>query len=228
MNNNALILFAKTPISNFSKTRLINPFTSEQAAGFYSASLLDVYNTMQGSSKFELWVGIAPENYDEKLFPLKIESGKFIFQEGEDLGIRMFNAFKMLFGKGYKKVAIIGSDFPHISEKIINQSFQYLNNYDCVLGPAFDGGYYLIGLNRQIESIFKEIDWSTEKVYQQTLQKANKNNISIANLEKHYDVDIVKEVKQLYFDLKKMDTTLKFFPSNVWQFLQKYKNIFLL
>ena len=58
MNNNALILFAKTPIPNFSKTRLINPFTAEQAAEFYSASLKDVYNTMQNSQDFYLWFGI--------------------------------------------------------------------------------------------------------------------------------------------------------------------------
>jgi uncharacterized protein len=228
MQDNALIIFAKTPIPNFSKTRLINPFSAEQAVEFYSASLLDVYNTMQGSSEFDLWLGIAPENYDEKFFPLKIESEKYFFQDGEDLGIKMFNAFKTLFDEGYKKVSIIGSDFPNISVEIINQSFHNLKHYDCVLGPTFDGGYYLIGLNNQVESLFKDIDWSTERVYQQTLEKAKNNNISIANLEKHYDVDTVKEVKQLYWDLKEMDTTLKFFPSNVWHFLQKVKNIFLI
>jgi rSAM/selenodomain-associated transferase 1 len=225
--NNALIIFAKTPLPNFSKTRLIDPFTPEQAAEFYSCSLEDVSDTMQESSDFDLWLGIAPEKFKEELFPLKIRSENYFFQEGEDLGIRMLNAFKVLFEKGYKKTAIIGSDFPHISVKTIEQTFDFLNYFDCVLGPTVDGGYYLIGLNKLNESIFKDINWSTEKVYQQTLDKGKVNNISITNLDKQYDVDTISEIRKLYFDLKKMDISLKFFPANVWQFLQKYKNIFL-
>ena len=227
MNKNALILFAKTPIPNFSKTRLINPFSAKQAAEFYSASLEDVYNTMNDSTEFDLWLGIAPEKFNEKIFPLNLKSGYYFFQEGSDLGIRMRKAFQVLFGKGYEKVAIIGSDFPHISEKIIVQTFNNLNKNDCVLGPAADGGYYLIGLKTIFNSIFENIDWSTEKVYQQTLEKAQQNNIKIKNLEIQYDVDTMKEIKQLYIDLQNMDITLRNFPKNVWQFLQKNKNSFL-
>jgi len=226
-NKNALVLFAKIPIPNFSKTRLINPFTAEQAAEFYSASLRDVYNTMQDSIEFDLWLGIAPEKFDERIFPLNLSSGKYFFQEGDDLGIRMWKAFQLLFENGYEKIAIIGSDFPHISEETIIQAFNNLNECDCILGPAIDGGYYLIGLNKIYESVFKGIDWSTDKVYQQTLDIAEQNNIKIKNLEKQYDVDTVKEIKQLYFDLQKMDISLKNFPTNVWQFLQTNKNSFL-
>jgi uncharacterized protein len=224
---NALVLFAKTPIPNFSKTRLINPFTAEQAAEFYSSSLNDVYNTLQDSSDFDLHLAIAPEKFDENFFPLEIESGKYFFQEGSDLGIRMRKAFQFMFGKGFEKVAIIGSDFPHITENTIVVAFNNLKIYDCVLGPAVDGGYYLIGLNKIHESIFEGIDWSTEKVYQQTLEKAEKNNITIKNLDMQYDVDTMKEIKQLYNDLQEMDSSLKNFPSNVWQFLQTNKNTFL-
>ena len=227
MKKNALILFAKTPIPNFSKTRLINPFTAEQAAGFYSASLIDVYNTMQDSTEFDLHLAIAPEKFDEKLFPLALKSGKYFFQEDGDLGMRMRKAFQLMFGNSYEKVIIIGSDFPHISDNTIKTAFNNLNNNDCVLGPAIDGGYYLIGLNEINESIFEDIDWSTEKVYQQTLVKAEQNNIKIKNLEKQYDVDSVTEIKILYIDLQEMDSSLINFPKNVWQFLQKYKNIFL-
>ena len=227
MNNNALILFAKTPIANFSKTRLINPFTAEQAAEFYSASLKDVYNTMQDSIEFDLWIAIAPENFDEILFPLNLKPEKYFFQEGADLGERMSNAFKTLFDKSYKKISIIGSDFPQISVEAIKQTFNFLDTVECVLGPTLDGGYYLIGLNQHKESIFKDIEWSTEKVFQQTLQKAKLNNISVECLREQYDVDTVKEVKQLYLDLQKMDTSLINFPANVWQFLQTNKNIYL-
>ena len=87
--------------------------------------------------------------------------------------------------------------------------------------------WYLIGLNNITKSIFEGIDWSTEKVYQQTMEKAAQNNIKIKNLEKQYDVDSVTEIKKLYVDLQEMDSSLKNFPKNVWQFLQKYKNIFL-
>jgi len=227
MNKNALIIFAKTPIPNFSKTRLINPFTLKQAAEFYSASLKDIFNTMHNTSDFNLWIAIAPENFDKNLFPLNIDSINYFFQTGDDLGIRMLNAFDELFEQGYKKTAIIGSDFPHISIEVIKQTFNKLDRYDCVLGPAVDGGYYLIGLKKCYESIFKDIDWSTEKVFQQTTDKAQQNNISVKNLKVGYDVDTVNEVKQLYLDLKEMDSSLINFPVNVWQFLQTHKNIYL-
>jgi len=227
MKINALVLFAKTPIPNFSKTRLINPFTAEQASEFYSASLKDVYNTMYDSSEFDLKLAIAPEKFDKKIFPVTLNSGEYFFQEGDDLGIRMRKAFHLMFGEGYEKVAIIGSDYPHISDESIIQSFNNLNESDCVLGPAVDGGYYSIALKDIIESIFEDIDWSTDKVYQQTLEKARQNNIKIKNLETQYDVDSVTEIKNLYVDLQRMDTSLKNFPTNVWQFLQTNKNSFL-
>ena len=227
MYKNALILFAKTPIPNFSKTRLINPFTAEQAAEFYSASLKDIFNTMHRSSNFDLWIAIAPENFDKNLFPLNTDSINNFFQTGDDLGIRMLNAFDELFKKGYKKIAIIGSDFPHIPVDAIKQTFNDLDSYELVIGPAIDGGYYLIGSKKLYESIFKDINWSTEKVYQQTIDKAKQNNISVKNLQEEYDVDTVNEVIQLYLDLKEMDSSLINFPVNVWQFLQTHKNIFL-
>jgi len=227
MKINALVLFAKTPIPNFSKTRLINPFTAEQASEFYSASLKDVYNTMYDSSEFDLKLAIAPEKFDKKIFPVTLNSGEYFFQEGDDLGIRMRKAFQFIIGKGYEKVAIIGSDYPHISDESIIQAFNNLNESDCVVGPAVDGGYYLIALKDIIESIFEDIDWSTDKVYQQTFEKARQNNIKIKNLEIQYDVDSVIEIKKIYIDLQKMDTSLKNFPTNVWQFLQTNKNSFL-
>ena len=227
MNKNALILFVKTPIPGFSKTRLSKAISAEKAAEFYSASLKDVYHTMQDGSQFDLFVAIAPEKYNKKNFPLTLKSGTYFFQEGEDLGIRMRKAIQFVFGKGYEKAAIIGSDFPNISENIIQTAFVNLNNYDCVLGPAEDGGYYLIALNKLIDTIFEGIDWSTAKVYNQTHEKAEKNNIIIKDLKMHYDVDTVKEIKQLYVDLDKMEPSLKNFPLNVWQFLQKNKNTFL-
>jgi rSAM/selenodomain-associated transferase 1 len=227
MKKNALILFAKTPLPGYSKTRLINPFSAEQAAGFYAASLKDVFNTIKESIHFDILLFIAPENFDKKQFPLPLQPGKYFFQQGVDLGIRMRKAFQFIFGKGYEKAAIIGSDFPHISESIILTAFINLKKYDCVLGPAKDGGYYLIGLRELHKSIFEDISWSTGKVYKQTVEKAEKNNISIKNLEMYYDVDTVEEMKQLYIDINGMDASLINFPSNVWQFLQKNKNTFL-
>lgn len=227
MKKNALILFAKTPIPKFSKTRLINPFTAEQAADFYSASMKDVFNTLQNSSDFDLWIAVAPEKFDKNLFPFSIDSINYFFQKGNDLGLRMLNAFEELFKQDYKKIIIIGSDFPHISIEVIQQAYNHLNRYDCVLGPAIDGGYYLIGLQKIHRSIFKDIKWSTEKVFQQTIDKAKQNNISIKNLKIGYDVDTVDEIKKLYLDLNEMDSSLINFPVNVWQFLQINKNIFL-
>jgi hypothetical protein len=223
----ALIIFAKTPTPNFAKTRLISLFTAEQAAEFYSNCVKDITNTMIAGTSFETWFGVAPEKYEPIRFPIDLNKYSHFFQTGKDLGERMKNAFNLLFESSFQKVAIIGSDFPHISFELIEEAFAKLDDSDCVLGPTEDGGYYLIAIKKTYNVLFQRIDWSTSKVYEQTKSQAKKYGITIDNLDIHYDVDTIIELKKLYSDLKNSDQRQKNFPLNVWYFLLNYKDILL-
>ena len=86
-----------------------------------------------------------------------------------DLGQKMLDAFQYGFSLGYKKIIIIGSDLYSLRLKHIESAFEKLENYDVVIGPALDGGYYLLGLNSMIPEIFKQKKWSTSSVLKETL-----------------------------------------------------------
>ena len=116
---------------------------------------------------------------------------KFVQSEG-DIGVRMKNAFENAFEAGYKRVVLIGSDIPDITEEIINDAFCKLSENTSVIGPSEDGGYYLVGLTEMNESIFEGIDWSTEKVLNQTLSKLS----DYALVKELNDIDTVDDLKK--------------------------------
>ncbi len=110
-------------------------------------------------------------------------------QASGELGRRLQVAFHQGFESGYERVVAIGADCPDVNLRHIEQAFQQLRSQDLVLGPAQDGGYYLIGLRRQHAAIFDDIDWGTPLVFQQTCTKARRLGLSIAELEILSDVD---------------------------------------
>ena len=126
-------------------------------------------------------------------------------QQGADLGERMKNAFLQGFEKEYDKICLIGSDLPSISAEIIQQGFDSLNNNDIVFGPSEDGGYYLVGINKMIHTIFENKPWSTKKLLQVTLNELQQKKIFL--LETLNDIDD-------YEDLKKYPSLLKLVEKN--------------
>ncbi len=106
-----------------------------------------------------------------------------------DLGGKMKEAFSMGFEAGYEKVLIIGSDCPELTTLLIEQAFQLLNNKEVVIGPASDGGYYLLGMRKLLPFIFENKSWSTNHVYQQTIEELQKENIDFDELIMLSDVD---------------------------------------
>ncbi len=106
-----------------------------------------------------------------------------------DLGDRMARAFQAAFASGVEQVVIIGSDCPQLDADRLSQAFRSLQAHDLVLGEATDGGYYLIGLWQFVAELFVSIDWSTERVLQQTLEIAKRLSLSIAILEPLTDID---------------------------------------
>ena len=114
-------------------------------------------------------------------------------QVGEDLGIRMLHAFKNGFKAGYEKVIIIGSDLYDLTAETIENAFIALENNEVVIGPAEDGGYYLLGMNSLEEKMFKNKDWGTETVRKDTLEDLKDKKVFL--LGELNDVDVFEDIE---------------------------------
>jgi len=184
----ALIIFARKPELGKVKTRLAKTVGDEKALEIYKKLLS---HTKSVISKIDCtkYVFLTKELNDDFWYGLNTE-----LQQGESLGERMLYALELLFKKGHKNVLIIGTDCPSISEKIIYSGFTNLKNHDAVVGPAQDGGYYLLGMNQLHTSLFEGITWSSEVVLEQTVEKMNVENLSYFTLPTLNDVDEEKDV----------------------------------
>ena len=114
-------------------------------------------------------------------------------QSRGDLGDRMLSAFKSVLTMENKAV-IIGSDCPEISQDIIDEAFVELDNNDVVIGPTYDGGYYLLGMKSLHRSLFKDIEWSSHTVYRTTIDAIDKNQLSYKVLAKKHDLDYKEDL----------------------------------
>ena len=181
-------MFAKAPVPGQVKTRLCPPLTPDEAATLHGSFVIDMLErTKAAVAKLKLpldrYLACAPSS-TLVFFQIMEErqSVKLIDQVGDDLGARMQQAFTTLFGKGYQRVFIVGTDVPSLPLDHYKQALVLLDTHDVVLGPALDGGYYLIGLNRRTPELFTAIPWSTGQVLALTQEKARTLGLTTALL----------------------------------------------
>lgn len=185
----ALVIFAKNPQKGKVKTRLANDIGKTEALNWYVRLLKRTEGTVQGltAEKTVFWSNAIP------MHPPAFYRDEFdsAVQTGEGLGERMSNALKGHFRKGYNSMLIIGTDCWDLRPKHIEAAYNALKTNDVVIGPAKDGGYYLLGINSFNESLFEDIAWSTGEVTKQTIEKCEKQGLSYQLLEALSDVDKV-------------------------------------
>ena len=128
-------------------------------------------------------------------------------QEGSGLGEREHNAFTRVLGPdagfGYDRAVVIGTDCPVLDNKRIEHAFSLLDHHDVVIGPAEDGGYFLLGLSAPRPGLFSEIDWGTSEVLEKTIQAAINAKLDIAMLNELYDVDTIEDLRRLARELER-------------------------
>ena len=191
MKKNALIIFVKNVIPGQVKTRLAATLGNDVAMDIYQQLLKNVNNKIQSldAGKIVFYSEFVEDDiWDSSIFKKDI-------QQGNDLGERMENAFKVSLAAGYKKAVIIGSDCPGIDETILNEAFEKLTGFDVVIGPARDGGYYLLGMKEMYSVLFQDIEWSTDKVLQQTLSVCSRNRLTYFQLPELSDIDEEKDLR---------------------------------
>ncbi|MCR9287450.1 TIGR04282 family arsenosugar biosynthesis glycosyltransferase [Saprospiraceae bacterium] len=180
----ALLIFIKNIEKGKVKTRLAATVGEERALQIYQAL---VGHTRKVGLGIDVTRYLFYSSYLERDDWSSDDFEKYL-QEGKDLGIRMVNAFKKAFEKN-EKVIIIGSDCASLTSDILKEAFGLLNNHDFVIGPAQDGGYYLIGMNAFEPSVFENMEWSTETVFKKTIEKIKVLNKRYALLPTLSDID---------------------------------------
>ncbi len=199
MNHDSLLMvFAKNPEIGKVKTRLAKTIGDEKALMIYLKLLEHTYaiadKVFADKAVF----------YSEKVQEFDIldyyKFPKFL-QKGENLGDRMDRAFGQAFGQHYEKVIIIGSDCYELTSEIIEDALVALDNHNVAVGPAHDGGYYLLGMDRHYSHLFRNKVWSSENVLLDTILDLKKLKLSYSLLPTLSDVDEEKDLGALSIHL---------------------------
>ncbi len=195
---NALIIFTKNPEKGKVKTRLAATVGDDKALQIYLELLKHTRQIaiQTDASRFLFYSRQINEQDDwpNQSFYKKLQSG-------EDLGEKMANAFRDVL-QSHSKAVIIGSDCASLNPDIVREAFDLLEQYDFVMGPAMDGGYYLLGMRQFHPEVFQDIAWSTEKVGSATLLKIDELGKTYSLLPLLSDIDYEEDWKRYGWEIK--------------------------
>ncbi|MEH1789952.1 TIGR04282 family arsenosugar biosynthesis glycosyltransferase [Nostoc sp.] len=186
-----LIIFTRYPEPGKTKTRLIPVLGIVGAANLQrQMSEYTIFQVQELQKAIDISMEVRFTGGDSQLMEDWLGLDLVYRSQSEgDLGLRMARSLFEAFQSGMEQVIIIGTDCPGVNAQILATAFEKLDAFDLVLGPAIDGGYYLIGLRQPIPELFVNIDWGTNGVFQKTVDIAQKLNLSYVNLSPLADVD---------------------------------------
>lgn len=192
MEKNKLIIFAKQPKLGKVKTRLAVSIGEEKTLKIYFELLqiTKMVTAKVGAKKIVYWDQAMDKPIKEFEFGYQNE-----VQEDGDLGFKMEMAFQKEFQSEKTKTLIIGTDCPFLTKEILQQAFHALDDSDFVIGPARDGGYYLLGMKEFSPFVFQSIPWSTKDVLLLTIDSIQKNNKTVTLITELCDIDDVQDLE---------------------------------
>jgi uncharacterized protein len=211
---NAILVFTKGTNFGQVKTRLRPVLNEYQLLELHLAFLQDTLEKVKLLNIDGYLYVVGESNFHFK------NSLPIFEQKGADLGSRLLNAFEVQFQR-YDQIVVIGTDSPDLPPECIQEAFRSLENNDAVIGPTDDGGYYLLGLSKMIPAVFENIPWSTNEVFQKTLDQLQGSSTHV--LKKHYDIDVIKDLmllkKNLEINKSLAPHTQKWFEENKSAFM---------
>src|SRR5213080_4938102 len=210
----ALALMTKAPRAGQVKTRLVPPLTNEEAAQLnrcflrdtgaaisaYCSSLIAPSPSRPSARGVAVYTPVGSESDYTDILPTDFS---LLPQRGENFGERLYFAAEDLFKCGFDSVCLIDSDSPTIPAENFTRAVELLSlpGDHIVLGPCDDGGYYLIGLKQLHQEVFERIDWSTERVLEQTIERATQIGVGVHELPYGLDVDDHESLRRLCGEL---------------------------
>ncbi len=204
MPKQTLMVVAKQPVPGQTKTRLCPPLTSHQAASLYQCFLRDTLETMRQVPAVQRVIGYLPEDaadYFRQLAP----DMTLAYQHGSSLGERLDHLLTEALTNGSQKAVVMDSDSPTLPATYLCQAFKLLEDVDVVLGPAQDGGYYLIGLKQPQPHLLRQVQMSTPQVLHDTLKLAESTGLAVSLLPAWYDVDTIADLYHLAEEIARLN-----------------------
>jgi rSAM/selenodomain-associated transferase 1 len=221
MLNRCLIVFVKYPQPGQVKSRLAKDYDDDFAADLYRSFVLDILECVVNGD-WHLRIYFDPPEREVEIKKLFGNDHEYQPQCGTDLGARMKNAFDDCFSEGFKSIILIGSDFPDLSLTLIESAFAVLDSTcDAVIGPAADGGYYLIGFRNDnfLPAIFEGLTWGTPLVLEKTIRILKDKNYNMQLIDVWHDIDTGNDL----LGLIERNKRTKFADSRTMNFLRASK-----
>ena len=199
----SLIVFAKAPVPGTVKTRMQPVLGEDNCLLLHKALVRHTLERIRlldlpGLEKAVFFTGATEDVFTYARDFDIAEDISVEIQFGKDLGERLSNALEKKILSGYKKVIFIGTDSPLLGNRVIEEVVEGLGTHDVMIGPAADGGYYLIGFSEFIPSILKGIKWGSSLVFDQTLELMKKNSLKWKCLNKGFDLDTFEDLVDFY------------------------------
>ncbi len=195
-HKNILGLTIKYPEAGLVKTRLARDIGDRAACEVYRTMAEKIFaETSPDAGSYERMIFYSPASSEEKVTNW-LPGARVVPQRGSDIGEIMDNAFCDMFEAGAEKAVVTGVDIPGLTSHIINLAFRELGHADVVVGPATDGGYYLIGLRSRLPDIFRGIPWSTSKVFRETMLVIGSRKLTVRTVASMSDVDTLDDLRR--------------------------------
>ncbi len=194
---NCIVVMAREPTPGSTKTRLAAALGDLVAASLYEAFLLDTIATCRRVDA-RLLVSYAPDSpgaarYFRSIAPEAV----FAAQADAPFGARLAAGMQAAFDDGCERVAVIGSDIPHMESVWLDHAFASLDDHDVALGPTLDGGYYLLALRTPEPRLFEDIDWSSGRELGQTRSRASQLGLRVKDVQEAFDIDDLADLLAL-------------------------------
>lgn len=196
--NSHILLFVKYPLKGKVKTRLRNGLDDNSVAALYRCFVLDTLDTLRKVGS-HIWVCYWPQQYRKKFSNWLGGGYEYMPQRGADLGERLIYCFRRVFENGARRALVMGSDGPDIQVGHIREALNCLDDHEVVIGPSFDGGYYLLGFRPEtlLPQVFENIPWGSDTVFKRTKGILDCYGKDYITLEKRYDIDTVQDINRL-------------------------------
>ncbi len=221
-DNRCVILFVKLPEPGKVKSRLARDLNSDLVLRLYDCMVLDAIDMLkQAGTPFRICFD--PPEARERVRQWLGQAFAYMPQSGNDLGERMEQAFSRVFSEGTDEAVLIGSDIPELTAAVIAEAFQSLTVNDAVIGPANDGGYYLMGFKKStfVPGIFQAMAWSSNAVFGETSRRLLEASLSVHRLPELTDIDTRNDMEAFFLRAKDPESG----TTRTRSFLEKHRHL---